>query len=166
LTGARCWTTASWGWRCKAGARRPPWRACDGSCGTLGLGEFAHRFPAQLSGGMRQRAALVRTLAMDPKVLLLDEPFSALDYQTRLQLEDEVSQILRPQGRTVVLVTHDIAEAVSMADRVIVLTHRPARVKREYVIDLHPRRSPVQVRESPDFSRYFRDIWRDLDVHI
>jgi len=132
----------------------------------FGLGEFAHRFPAQLSGGMRQRAALVRTLAMDPKVLLLDEPFSALDYQTRLQLEDEVSQILRPQGRTVVLVTHDIAEAVSMADRVIVLTHRPARVKREYVIDLHPRRSPVQVRESPDFSRYFRDIWRDLDVHI
>ncbi|HEY8417057.1 MAG TPA: ABC transporter ATP-binding protein [Limnochordales bacterium] len=134
--------------------------------GEYGLGEFAHRFPAQLSGGMRQRAALVRTLATDPQVLLLDEPFSALDYQTRLKLEDEMSQILRRQRRTVVMVTHDIAEAVSMADRVIVLTRRPARVKREYVIDLEPRRSPLQVRESPDFSRYFRDIWRDLDVHI
>lgn len=132
----------------------------------VGLGDFAHRFPAQLSGGMRQRAALVRTLALDPKVLLLDEPFSALDYQTRLKLEDEVSHILRTQGRTVIMVTHDIAEAVSMADRVIVLTHRPARVRREYVIDLEPRRSPVQVRESPGFSRYFRDIWRDLDVQV
>jgi len=131
-----------------------------------GLGEFAHRFPGQLSGGMRQRAALVRTLAMNPQVLLLDEPFSALDYQTRLQLQDEVSRILREERRTVVMVTHDIAEAVSMADRVIVLTRRPARLKREYVIDLAARRSPVQVRESPDFSRYFRDIWRDLDVQL
>lgn len=131
-----------------------------------GLGDFAHRFPAQLSGGMRQRAALVRTLAVDPKVLLLDEPFSALDYQTRLQLQQEMSQIFQAQRRTVVMVTHDIAEAVSMADRVIVLTRRPARLKREYAIDLKPRRSPLQVRESPDFSRYFRDIWRDLDVHL
>lgn len=131
-----------------------------------GLGEFAHRFPGQLSGGMRQRAALVRTLAPDPAVLLLDEPFSALDYQTRLQLQQEMSDILRRQGRTVVLVTHDIAEAVSLADRVIVLTRRPARVKKEYVIDLPHRGSPVQVRESPDFSHYFRDIWRELDVHI
>lgn len=131
-----------------------------------GLGDFAHRFPAQLSGGMRQRAALVRTLALDPKVLLLDEPFSALDYQTRLQLQQEMSQIFQAQRRTVVMVTHDIAEAVSMADRVIVLTRRPARLKREYAIDLKLRRSPLQVRESPDFSRYFRDIWRDLDVHL
>jgi len=137
-----------------------------GLLASCGLAEFAHRFPGQLSGGMRQRAALVRTLALNPKVLLLDEPFSALDYQTRLKLEDEMSQILRAQRRTVVLVTHDIAEAVSMADRVVVLTQRPARLKREYVIDLSPRRSPVQVRESPGFSRYFRDIWRDLDVHI
>lgn len=131
-----------------------------------GLAEFAHHFPSQLSGGMRQRTALVRTLAPDPRVLLLDEPFSALDYQTRLQLQQEISQILRKQSRTAVLVTHDIAEAVSMADRVFVLTRRPARMKREYVIDLEHRGSPVQVRESPDFSHYFRDIWGDLDVHI
>jgi len=131
-----------------------------------GLHDFARAFPAQLSGGMRQRAALVRTLALDPKVLLLDEPYSALDYQTRLQLQEEMSRILRAERRTVVLVTHDIAEAVSLADRVVVLTRRPARVKREYVIDLPGRGSPVHVRESPDFSRYFRDIWRDLDVHL
>lgn len=131
-----------------------------------GLADFAHAFPAHLSGGMRQRAALVRTLALDPKVLLLDEPFSALDYQTRLQLQEEMSHILRREKRTVVLVTHDIAEAVSMADRVLVLSRRPARLKQEYVIDLPHRGSPVQVRESPDFSRYFREIWRELDVHI
>lgn len=131
-----------------------------------GLADFAQRFPGQLSGGMRQRAALVRTLALDPKVLLLDEPFSALDYQTRLQLQEEMSRILRQQGRTVVLVTHDIAEAVSLADRVLVLSRRPARMKQEYIIDLPQRGSPVQVRESPDFSHYFRRIWRDLDVHI
>lgn len=131
-----------------------------------GLAEFAHAFPAHLSGGMRQRAALVRTLAVDPKVLLLDEPFSALDYQTRLQLQEEMSRILRRERRTVVLVTHDIAEAVSLADRVMVLSRRPARLKQEYVIDLPQRGSPVQVRESPEFSRYFRDIWRQLDVHI
>lgn len=131
-----------------------------------GLADFAHRFPNQLSGGMRQRAALVRTLALDPQVLLLDEPFSALDYQTRLQLQTEISEILRKQNRTALLVTHDIAEAVSMADRVFVLSRRPARVKRQYVIDLEHRGSPVQVRESPEFSRYFRDIWGDLDVHI
>lgn len=134
--------------------------------GDYGLGEFAHAFPARLSGGMRQRAALVRTLALDPKVLLLDEPFSALDYQTRLKLQEEVSRILRRERRTAILVTHDIAEAVSMADRVLVLSRRPARLKREYVIDLPQRGSPVQVREAPEFSRYFRDIWRDLDVHI
>lgn len=131
-----------------------------------GLADFAEHFPGQLSGGMRQRAALVRTLAVNPQLLLLDEPFSALDYQTRLQLQQEMSEILRRQGRTVVLVSHDIAEAVSMADRVLVLTRRPARIKREYVIDLPHRGSPVQVRESPDFSHYFRDIWRDLDVQI
>lgn len=131
-----------------------------------GLAEFADHFPGQLSGGMRQRAALVRTLALDPTVLLLDEPFSALDYQTRLQLQEEISHILRQQGRTVVLVTHDIAEAVSVADRVMVLSRRPARLKKEYFIDLPQRGSPVQVRESPDFSHYFRDIWRELDVHI
>lgn len=131
-----------------------------------GLADFANRYPGELSGGMRQRAALVRTLAPDPRVLLLDEPFSALDYQTRLQLQQEMSQLLRAQGRTAILVTHDIAEAVSMADRVFVLTRRPARIKREYKIELEHRGSPVQVRESPEFSHYFRDIWGDLDVQL
>lgn len=131
-----------------------------------GLADFANHHPGQLSGGMRQRAALVRTLALDPQVLLLDEPFSALDYQTRLQLQQEISEVLRKEGRTALLVTHDIAEAVSMADRVFVLSRRPARVKREYSIDLEHRGSPLQVRESPEFSHYFRDIWGELDVHI
>lgn len=145
---------------------RARWQHVLEMLSNYGLAEFAHRFPGQLSGGMRQRAALVRTLATDPKVLLLDEPFSALDYQTRLQLQQEMSDILREQARTVILVTHDIAEAVSLADRVLVLTRRPARLKKQYVIDLPHRGSPVQVRESPDFSYYFRDIWRELDVHI
>lgn len=133
-----------------------------------GLVGFEHRYPRQLSGGMRQRAALVRTLALEPRVVLLDEPFSAVDAQTRLLLEEEVGRALRERQATVLLVTHDIGEAVAMCDRVVVLSHRPARVKREYRIALGPAadHSPVAARRSSQFSEYFASIWSDLEVQV
>lgn len=132
-----------------------------------GLYNFRNYFPRQLSGGMRQRAALVRTLAIEPELLLLDEPFSALDYQTRLSVGNEVGEILRKEKITTVLVTHDIPEAVSMSDRVIVFTERPAKIKKEYIIkfDLKDEeRTPMKCRNTLEFGGYFREIWRDLDV--
>jgi len=132
-----------------------------------GLWEFRNAFPNQLSGGMRQRAALIRTLAIDPEVLLLDEAFSALDYQTRLVVSDEVKQIIRREKKTAILVTHDIAEAISMADRVVVLTSRPGTVKNEYAIKLtcaDP--TPIKCREAPEFRDFFNAIWKELDIHV
>lgn len=132
-----------------------------------GLHEFRDRYPKELSGGMRQRVALIRTLAIDPDILLLDEPFSALDYQTRLFLEEEMTNILRSSGKTVVLITHDIAEAVSMADRVVVLTKRPATVKSIIEIELTcEQRTPLKTREAPEFRNYFKKIWEELDIHV
>jgi NitT/TauT family transport system ATP-binding protein len=132
-----------------------------------GLGDFKRHLPRQLSGGMRQRVALIRTLAIDPEILLLDEPFSALDYQTRLTIQDEVVQILRREGKTTLLVTHDISEAICMADRVIVLSRRPGRVKAEYPIRIDGGRlTPLERRESGQFARYFDQIWKELDVHV
>jgi len=132
-----------------------------------GLINFKNHFPSQLSGGMRQRAALVRTLAIEPDLLLLDEPFSALDYQTRLSIGDEVGRILRSEKISTILVTHDIPEAVSISDRVIVFTERPAKVKKEYIIEFDEcpgERTPMQCRNTLAFGEYFRNIWRDLDV--
>ena len=127
-------------------------------------------FPHQLSGGMRQRAALARTLCTDPEILLLDEPFSALDFQTRLALSDEVSDILRREGKTVILVTHDISEAVCMADRVIVMTKRPGRVKAVHDITFHSERQgrprPFEARSRPEFQNYFDQIWGELEIHV
>lgn len=135
-----------------------------------GLGEFMAHFPHQLSGGMRQRAALARTLCTDPEILLLDEPFSALDFQTRLALSDEVSEILRREGKTVILVTHDISEAVSMADRVIVMTKRPGRVKAVHDIMFDSkggdRPRPFEARSRPEFQHYFDRIWGELEIHV
>jgi NitT/TauT family transport system ATP-binding protein len=129
----------------------------------VGLGDSLNRYPSQLSGGMRQRAALVRTLALEPDVLLLDEPFSALDYQTRLCLEDELGGILRRLGRTVVLVTHDISEAISMSDRVIVMSSRPGTIMAEHRMTFtgNPT-SSFAVREAPEFNHYFEVIWKEL----
>lgn len=132
-----------------------------------GLYNFRNYYPRQLSGGMRQRAALVRTLAVEPELLLLDEPFSALDYQTRLSVGNEVGEILRKEKISTVLVTHDIPEAVSISDRVIVFTERPARVKKEYQITFDipdDERTPMKCRNVSKFGEYFRTIWRDLDV--
>lgn len=124
-----------------------------------GLIDFANNYPRQLSGGMRQRVALIRTLATNPDLLLLDEPFSALDYQTRIRVADDVSDIIKKEKKTAILVTHDIAEAISMADRVIVLTPRPGKVKQIVPIDLGHYSSPLKRRESKEFHALFDTIW-------
>ncbi len=135
-----------------------------------GLGEFVAHYPHQLSGGMRQRAALARTLCTEPEILLLDEPFSALDFQTRLALADEVGEILRREGKTVILVTHDISEAVSMADRVVVMGKRPGFVKAEHEIRFgnagSARPTPFEARDRPEFRDYFNRIWGELEIHV
>lgn len=136
---------------------------------TYGLGEFKDHKPSQLSGGMRQRAALIRTLAIQPDILLLDEPFSALDYQTRLAIADEIGMILKRERRTALMVTHDISEAISMADRVVVLSNRPATIKKTFEINLscpEEMNTPMKRREAPEFRHYFNKIWKELDIHV
>ena len=129
-----------------------------------GLEDFKQARPSQLSGGMRQRAALIRTLALEPSLLLLDEPFSALDYQTRLNVSDDIGKIIKKEGKTVLLVTHDISEAISMSDRVIVLTKAPASIKCELPILLDiPEKTPMNARSAPDFKNYFNRIWKELN---
>lgn len=132
-----------------------------------GLYEFKEKYPNQLSGGMRQRAALIRTLAIKPKILLLDEAFSALDYQTRIMVTNDIFQILKNENITAIIVTHDISEAISMSDRIVVLTRRPATVKTIHTIDFEMNnRNPINCRESAKFSKYFDTIWKELDVHV
>jgi NitT/TauT family transport system ATP-binding protein len=135
-----------------------------------GLGQFLHHRPRQLSGGMRQRVALARTLCTEPEIVLLDEPFSALDSQTRIALADEVADILRRERKTAILVTHDIGEAVSMSDRVIVLSRRPGRVKSEHRIEFASsngsRPAPFAARNAPEFNQYFNRLWQELEVHV
>ena len=129
-----------------------------------GLYEFKDKYPKQLSGGMRQRVALIRTLAIRPKVLLLDEAFSALDYQTRLMVTEDIYKILKNENITAIMVTHDISEAISMSDRVIVLSHRPATVKQIHTIDFEmENRTPLTCREKPKFSKYFNLMWKELE---
>ena len=130
-----------------------------------GLASFAKKKPAQLSGGMRQRCALIRTLATDPSTLLLDEPFSALDYQTRLAVSADIWHIIRREGKTALLVTHDIAEAVSMSDRVVVLSRRPAVVKAVFDMGALKSLPPMARRDTPQFHTFFNAIWKELDVH-
>ena len=131
-----------------------------------GLYDFKDKYPNQLSGGMRQRVALIRTLAIKPKILLLDEAFSALDYQTRIMVTNDIFKILKNENMTAVIVTHDISEAISMSDRVIVLSKRPAIVKQIHTIDFEmENRNPINCRESSKFSKYFDTLWKELDVH-
>jgi NitT/TauT family transport system ATP-binding protein len=135
-----------------------------------GLGQFLHYLPRQLSGGMRQRVALARTLCTEPEIVLLDEPFAALDSQTRLALADEITMILRREGKTAILVTHDIGEAISMAERVIVLSRRPGQVKSEHPIRFATsdgvRPAPFAARNAPEFNGYFNTLWQELEVHV
>ena len=128
-----------------------------------GLKDFLKSFPRELSGGMRQRAALIRTLAAEPDVLLLDEPFSALDYQTRLNVCDDVYRIIKSEKKTAVLITHDISEAVSVADEAIVLSRRPATLVAEYTLPFGEE-TPLKRRENPAFSLWFERLWKDLNV--
>jgi NitT/TauT family transport system ATP-binding protein len=131
----------------------------------LGLHGFADHFPSTLSGGMRQRVALARTLVNEPDVLLLDEPFASLDFQNKLLIENDTAKLVRKGGRSLLLITHDIEEAVSLADRVIVLSKRPTQVKAVYDIALGAERTDMMAaRDSDDFSKYVRRIWADLDV--
>jgi NitT/TauT family transport system ATP-binding protein len=133
---------------------------------TYGLGEFIDYYPNSLSGGMRQRVALIRTLASNPDILLLDEPFSALDYQTRLAVSDDVYKIIKKENKTAIMVTHDIAEAISMADKIIVLTNRPATIKSIYNIELSNKSTPIENRKAREFASYYSNIWKDLDIHV
>ena len=131
-----------------------------------GLHDFIYSYPNSLSGGMRQRVALIRTLAIKPDILLLDEPFSALDYQTRLALSDDVYKMIKDNQKTVIMITHDIAEAISMADRVVVLTNRPCQVKKVYDINLTNKSTPIENRKCKEFSKYYDEIWKELDFHV
>ncbi len=133
---------------------------------TYGLEDFIYEYPSRLSGGMRQRVALIRTLATKPDILLLDEAMSALDYQSRLAISDDIYKIIKQEGKTAIMVTHDIAEAISMSDRIVVLSKRPAIVKKIYNINLTDKKTPIHNRKCKEFSKYYDEIWRDLDVHI
>lgn len=131
----------------------------------LGLRGFADHYPATLSGGMRQRVALARTLAHEPQVLLLDEPFASLDFQTKLLIESDTAKLVRGGGRAMMMITHDVEEAVSLSDRVIVLSHRPTRIRSSYIIQIDGDRTDmIEARTDPRFQGYVRAIWSDLEV--
>ena len=134
---------------------------------TYGLEEFSNAKPSQLSGGMRQRAALIRTLVLEPDLLLLDEPFSALDYQTRLAVADDIWKIIKQEQKTAILVTHDLSEAVSMADRILVLSTRPGRLIKDVNISFEDLESPSPMnrRNAKEFKSYFNLIWKELNTH-
>ena len=131
---------------------------------TYGLEQFSSSRPSELSGGMRQRAALIRTMALKPDILLLDEPFSALDYQTRLTVSDDIGQILRHSGKTALLVTHDLSEAISLSDRMIVLSRRPATVSTIIPVTFSLEHdTPLNRRNAPEFKTYFNQLWKELN---
>ncbi len=133
---------------------------------TYGLSAFADSHPSQLSGGMRQRAALIRTLAVNPDILLLDEAFSALDYQTRLEVTEDVYRIIKREQVTTLMVTHDIPESISMGDKVVILTGRPAVVREVLPIRFDtPERTPLICRNRPEFGHYFNHIWKELGMN-
>lgn len=129
-----------------------------------GLSQFKDKFPGQLSGGMRQRAALIRTLALNPDTLLLDEPFSALDYQTRLLVADDIGKIIRKENKTAILVTHDLSEAISLSDKIIVLSGRPSRVVKIMDINIPCKeKGSLAVRKHPAFGEYFQILWKEMN---
>lgn len=133
---------------------------------TYGLKDFKKAYPNNLSGGMRQRVSLIRTLATKPDILFLDEPFSALDYQTRLAVSDDVYKIIKKEKKSAIMVTHDLSEAISMADRVIVMSPRPSKIKSIYEIKLTSKSTPIQNRKAKEFAYYYDKIWKDIDYHV
>ena len=124
-----------------------------------GLEDFIHNYPSELSGGMRQRIALIRTLSTNPDILLLDEPFSALDYQTRLNISNDIYEMIRSEKLTTILVTHDISEAISLCDKIIVLSNRPATIKKEIILEFPIELSPIERRKYSKFQSYFDEVW-------
>lgn len=129
-----------------------------------GLADFKDAKPSELSGGMRQRAALIRTLILEPDLLLLDEPFSALDYQTRLTVGDDIGQIIRKEKRSAILVTHDLSEAISLGDRILVLSQRPATIKKVIPLCFNlAEDTPLKRRNTPEFKNYFNAVWKELN---
>jgi NitT/TauT family transport system ATP-binding protein len=133
---------------------------------TYGLKDFINSYPSCLSGGMRQRVALIRTLATKPDILLLDEPFSALDSQSRLAVSDDVYRIIKKEHKSAIMVTHDLAEAISFSDRVIVLSERPCHIKNIHTINLTNASTPIKNRECKEFNNYYNLIWKELDFHV
>lgn len=132
-----------------------------------GLADFANSKPSELSGGMRQRAALIRTLILEPDLLLLDEPFSALDYQTRLTVADDIGQIIRKEKRSAILVTHDLSEAISLGGKVIVLSKRPASIKKVISLSFSLEEdTPLHRRNAPEFKNYFNEVWKELNENV
>jgi NitT/TauT family transport system ATP-binding protein len=132
---------------------------------TYGLKDFIYSYPDNLSGGMRQRVALIRTLILKPDILLLDEPFSSLDYQSKIIVQEDIYNIIKQEKKTTILVTHDITEAIAMADTIYVLSNRPCSIKSKHIIDLklNEDRTPLKARSSPSFQEYFTKIWNDLN---
>lgn len=127
--------------------------------------EFKKHYPSELSGGMRQRVALIRTLALNPEILILDEPFSALDYQSRLRASDEIFKIIKKENKTVIMVTHDISEAIAMSERIIIFSKRPGNVKKDIYIDFGDAAlTPLKRRENPRFREYFDSVWGELEI--
>lgn len=131
-----------------------------------GLKDFINSYPNSLSGGLKQRVALIRTLAINPDILLLDEPFSALDYQTRLSLSDDLYKIIKNENKTTIMVTHDIAEAISMSDRIIIISNRPGTVKNIIDVNLEKKGNPTENRKDKNFMKYYDLIWKELDHHV
>lgn len=131
-----------------------------------GLIEFKDKYPNELSGGMKQRLALIRTLATKPDILLLDEPYSALDYQTRLKVGNDVFNIIKEEKKTVIIVTHDIPEAVSMCSKIIVLSKRPATIKNIHDIKLTNASCPIENKKAKEFSSYYNLIWKEIDNNV
>ncbi len=131
-----------------------------------GLKDFINSYPNNLSGGMRQRVALIRTLAIKPDILLLDEPFSALDYNSKLTVSDDVYKIIKKEKKTTIIITHDIGEAIAFADTVIVLSKRPAKIKKIYNIKLTNSKSPIENRNCQEFNTYYKKIWESIDHNV
>ena len=128
-----------------------------------GLKDFIYSYPNSLSGGMRQRVALISTLALKPDILLMDEPFSALDYQSRINISNDIYNILKSENKTLILVTHDISEAITICDKIIVLTNRPAKIKSIYNIKYDKDITPLEKRNTETFNKYYNLIWKDID---
>ena len=133
---------------------------------TYGLKDFIYSYPNNLSGGMKQRVALIRTLATKPDILLLDEPFSALDFETRQLVSDDVYKIIKNEKKTTIIITHNIEEAIAFGDTVVVLSKRPASVKKVYKIKLTNASSPINNRNCPEFNDYYSEIWQEFDHEI